>query len=225
MSQRRCAVDIWWIDLRRPGASDVAMLSDQERARAARFHRRGDRDRFVAAHAQVRTILSELLGVMPSAVRFDPGENGKPEVAGIADLHISVSRSRDLAGLAITCDCPTGIDVELRRELTDCLSLAEVAFSDDEVAQLRAREPDERSLAFLRLWTAKEAWVKNVGLGVEAFGAVSILLSADGSPHIADAHAPGGPWSVHRLEPGPRFVGALSVAAHEVDVTERSWPR
>ena len=47
-------------------------LSPAERERAARFHRRTDRDRFVAARALLREILASETGVRAAALDIRP---------------------------------------------------------------------------------------------------------------------------------------------------------
>ena len=78
------------------------LLSDGERARAARFVFERDRIRFVSAHAGLRRVLGALLGIEPSALRFVEDAGGKPRLAGSAAVFFNLSHSHDLAAVAVS---------------------------------------------------------------------------------------------------------------------------
>jgi len=76
-----CSVRVWTIAL--PGASQAAtpfrpILGDEERDRAARFHRAADRDRYVTAHGALRLILADCVAADPAGLRFTLARHGKP---------------------------------------------------------------------------------------------------------------------------------------------------
>ena len=65
------AARLWRVDLEQAPdrlAGLAATLSAPERARAARYRRPRDRDRFVASRGALRAILGGLLAVPPAAV-------------------------------------------------------------------------------------------------------------------------------------------------------------
>src|SRR3546814_6405959 len=68
-----------------------------------------------------------------------------------------------------TCALPIwivpGIDLERQRPRARALEIAERYFSADEAAALAALPAADRSVAFLELWTAKEAVLKALGRG------------------------------------------------------------
>ena len=106
-------------------------------------------------------------------------KNGKPCLPPETGLFLSLAHSGGLVLCALS-DCPIGCDLELHRPRRDLLSLAERYFSPAEAAALRsAADP---TTLFLRLWTAKEAFVKCTGEGLK--GLRSARLPADPSdPH------------------------------------------
>src|SRR4051794_17951573 len=113
-------------------------LSDDERARAARFRYDRDRWRFSTGRSLVRTTLAEHYGCSPSAIRFRAGLNDKPEVeppAGMPPLHFNVSHSGDLV-LAGFAPCEIGVDVEQLRDSVDLCNVATEVFSANEQQQL-----------------------------------------------------------------------------------------
>src|SRR5690349_24686155 len=75
-------------------------LAGDERTRAARFHFARDRDRFVASHAILRTILSRYIGRAEDALEFSYEPAGKPRLRlldGQERLRFNLSHSQDLA--------------------------------------------------------------------------------------------------------------------------------
>ena len=82
------------------------------------------------------------------------GERWTSELADI-----SLSHGGALA-VAIS-GAPVGVDIELLSDGSDGDRLAERFFSDAERAEYYAAPEEERRLAFLRIWTAKEAIFKS----------------------------------------------------------------
>lgn len=81
----------------------------------------------------------------------------------------SVSRGGGVTVVAVRTGGPVGVDVERCRQLP-ALGLARRWYSPAEVAWLAARPEPGHSRDFLRLWTAKEAVGKALGLGLRAGG-------------------------------------------------------
>ena len=83
-------VRVWLVDLdlgldpdevetAEPGP-ELDVLSDDERARAARFVRARDRRRFARCRAALRQILGGILAEPPGSLRFEAAVKGKPEL-------------------------------------------------------------------------------------------------------------------------------------------------
>ncbi|UGY93422.1 4'-phosphopantetheinyl transferase family protein [Streptomyces gobiensis] len=166
---------VWWwhtADTVRP--ADLALLNQAERLRAARIRLPQHAGEFVSCRAAVRRILASLLGVAPTELRLGrrpcPGcgsaDHGPPTVvAPECDWWISIAHSSG-AGLLAVADAPVGVDLERSRKIP-VAELSSVALSPTETARLRAlpRELD-RTRAFLRSWTRKEAVLKAAGVGI-----------------------------------------------------------
>ncbi|MBF9029163.1 4'-phosphopantetheinyl transferase superfamily protein [Rhodobacterales bacterium HKCCE3408] len=158
------------------------LLSEDERARAARFHFARDADRFVRGRAFLRRALANATGIMPGAISFAYGDRLKPELAG-GSVAFNKSDSRDLAVVAVSHVGPVGIDLEfLDREL-DHLSVARSCMTEHEREVLSALDPAARAVRFFEFWTAKEAFMKLTGQGMylDPKG-IHLVLADDGSP-------------------------------------------
>ena len=162
-------LDIHWLALDTAGSADTlaAQVSDDERARAARFARPVLRQRYLAAHAWLRTHLAARAGQTPLALAFDVGPFGKPALRGAGGCAFNLSHSDDLAVIATAASGEIGVDVEVLAPMADAAALAAHHFTRDERAALAAAPPAGRTAAFLLGWTRKEACMKAAGCGLQ----------------------------------------------------------
>lgn len=157
------------------GAGDglAAMLSTAERQRAARFRRLRDRQRYIVAHARLRELLAQRLGVGAGQVALGNNRHGKPELVGrqaASGWHFNLSYSDGAGGRLALCAFSRrgriGVDVESVRPLDETESLARQFFSSREYGLYRRLGPVDRLLGFFNGWTRKEAFVKALGTGL-----------------------------------------------------------
>lgn len=196
---------LWRVALdREPDALELAWLSDDERARAARFAFARDRRRYLAAHCALRRILAACTARPAGELRFEAGPHGKPALAPPAPAcSFNLSHSEEVALIAVAPhDEPVGVDVEMLRELPDAERLAERHYTLRERRELREAAPGRaRQLAFLRGWTRKEACLKALGSGLAI------------EPHGFETG----------LSPEPRVVGITGVDGRRVAVQVQSF--
>lgn len=191
------------VHLRRPSetshAEAWAVLDDDERGCAHRFHRRSDAHRFVTTRFALREALTERCPEVPAATwryrRTSAGRPflGRPETT----LEFSVSRTDDLVAVAVSGGAPCGIDVETVERLPDVEELAANVLTDDEHAGFRAlTDPDEQAEAFFRSWTLKEAYGKAIGKGLGyELDRVEVRHDGDGVALAGELEGPPGCWS------------------------------
>jgi 4'-phosphopantetheinyl transferase len=216
---RRGAVRLRWI---RPDAADAghraawqAVLSAEERDRAARFRFDADRDAFMAAHALLRAMLSERAEVAPETWRFVAGPAGKPALDpahGLPWLRFNLTHARSLVACAVAVGEDIGIDVESLDRRPPAEGLAARWFAPEENACLAAMPEPARTEAFLRFWTLKEAFVKATGDGI-ALGIERVVFTLD-PPRLLRAPPESGAlaaWRFLQAEPVPRHVLAVAL--------------
>lgn len=146
-----------------------ALLSDEERARAARFLAPLHGDRFTVAHGRLREFLAHRLGVSPDSLQFASGQYGKPHLSGHlaqSGLQFNLSHSGGLGLLGWAEGKEIGVDIELWRPLSDEAALVRRFFSQAENLAYAALSPAERTQGFFECWTRKEAYIKAVGRGL-----------------------------------------------------------
>lgn len=159
-------VHVWTVNLARVPVLDEA-LSHVEHERSAQFDSEVDRRRFKAARSALRTILTRYLKLPASSLVFAQTEFGKPFVINSeADgLLFNLSRSGDVLAIAVTRDREVGIDVEIVRQESAPMEIAEQCFSVAEIYTLTGLDQDARTVAFFNCWTRKEAYTKARGEG------------------------------------------------------------
>lgn len=81
-------------------------------------------------------------------------------------LHFNLSHSHGLVLCAVSSIGPVGIDVETIDPERASLDIARRYFSDRETAIFAALPERDRPVAFHRIWTLKEAYVKALGTGL-----------------------------------------------------------
>ena len=163
---QRGIVDIWRIDQTRLGSVDTAVLSDDERSRAAKLARPMDRDMFRARHAALRTILAGYVDCSPRDLQFSTGASGKPALRHATVIRFNLSDSGCVAVLAVTDTDELGVDIEEIRPVDGLERLAGRYFAESEATALSSLKDEVGMAAFFRCWTRKEAILKADGRGM-----------------------------------------------------------
>ena len=190
-----------------PSEERLAWLSVGEQARAASFVFSRDRRRFLAARCALREFLSAHTGVDPGSLEIVADAFAKPCLANIRDCHFNLSRREDSALVGISDTGEIGVDIEMLHVIDDVVALARDHFSAPEFADFLTLASDERDLAFLRVWTRKEACLKAVGTGLSidpasldvGLGAGTVQLSIvlpNGTARVDVRSIDSGPGSV-----------------------------
>ncbi len=162
------AVDGQWLALDLEAGEHprlLALLSGEERRRAARLTFPRDRLRYIAAHGQLRELLARRLGCPAREVCLDRGAFGKPFVAG-SSLRFSLSRAEHLAFVVFAHGIEVGCDIAWRRDEWVSEAVLRQTFSRAGLARLEGLAPSERAAAFFTVWTCKEALLKGQGYGL-----------------------------------------------------------
>lgn len=170
-------VHLWWFrtDVQ-VGEGQHALLDAGERAAAQRFRRAVDAEAFVARRAARRGILSRYVERDAAALTFDVrcvhcgGMHGKPRLraeAGSASVLFNASHAAGVGTVAVS-PREVGVDVESPRRVEDDDAIADRFFAPAERAMLASVPEEARAEAFLRVWSAKEAYLKLRGLGLAA---------------------------------------------------------
>ena len=195
----------------------LALLSPEERARHDRFVFARDRQVFLVAHALLRSILARYLDEAPTALEFEEGPHGRPEVrvAGRSrPLRFSLSHTTGHVACALTARADCGIDVEdMERHGPSVDGDVAATFAPSEVQGLSALPPGARRERFFALWTLKESVLKASGEGLSRpLDSFALDVdTAEGDVLRARGGLGEGEWRFWRWRPSARHRAALAV--------------
>ena len=157
------------IDLSAAAATSLRQyLSADEVARAERFIRLPHQIKFVTARYGLRMILAGYLKNSPAAIDFAYSQQGKPSLnkSHQSDIKFNLSHSGDWATLAVTAGSDVGVDIEVVVNKDNLEQLGDYAFDQTEQRLFASFSPARQQRGFYRLWTAKEARLKMIGVGL-----------------------------------------------------------
>ncbi len=207
---------VWLVDLDAPGAATAARLDAAESARTASLMRAEDRTRFAASHVALRLVLARYLDREPDDVEFRVGSRGEPRLAA-DEVRFSLARSGGLALIAVSHG-PVGADLERVAARPGLADVASARFAAREAAGIAAGCCGSPTLSFYRHWTAKEAYLKAIGIGLAGLRRTELVCAP--RPVIWFAGEPVGDWPLSVVSVGARYVAAI---IGEPSVTGWRW--
>mgnify|MGYP002623784677 CR=1 FL=1 len=199
-------VDVWLIGVDDPEFLEAARLplpTAEDRARAARLADPAAATRLLARRSTLRLILSRYVDTPPDRLRIVTAPGGKPVLTpGPA---ISIAHSGSVYAVAVGEASSVGVDVEAMRSVSRASAIAERWFGPEEAAELAALADDELPLAFLRMWTAKEALAKRHGAGLRLMKG-----RGEGSGGALDVGTETAAGRLRRFDAGEGYLGAVA---------------
>ena len=204
-------IDLWTIPLDLAAAPCRAYLTPAERAEMRMHGSATLADRFALRRTARRLILAEYLDQAPLDLVFGTGLRGKPDLPGLA-FSASHSGSRGVLAVSKAGSVgaePIGVDIERIRPIKAAVFQRILAPGEKMPA------PDQ----CLSLWTAKEAVVKGLGIGLDLDLMRQIEVDRACKGPWCLASTPKGGWMVQTRQ----MVGfVISIAARaESEVIER----
>lgn len=168
----------------------------------------GHGDEAGAANRMLHQALSARLGVDAASLRWGRGPHGKPFLVGRGrHPRFSVTHTQAAAMVALTDQAAVGVDVECRRPIREMWRIADQWMSLHERTCMRDAGVDAASV-FFRIWTAKEAALKALGLGLFALADVEVCVVRERARLRCSRQ-----WNMacRIFEPSPGFTAACVV--------------
>ncbi|MDB9315783.1 4'-phosphopantetheinyl transferase superfamily protein [Spirulina sp. CS-785/01] len=206
---------LWLVDRREWETEEArfwGILSDLERRRANRFLQKRDRRAFILGRGLLRLFLSHYLHHPPQTLTFTYSDQGKPALVS-SPLQFNLSHSGEFALYGFTRQTPLGVDLEKIRPLPH-LKLAQRFFQPQEYQALSRLPPRDQELAFFRIWTRKEAYLKATGEGIAALNTVQVSVTPEHPPSLLRLDAQStdtSAWVLGDLPPLSGYVGAFAL--------------
>ena len=158
-------IDVWLIGL--DATFDHSILSAHEIARTEGCLDPVYAQRLLASRVGLRTVLSGYVGAAPARLTFSRTRSGAPVLVDDPECCFSLSRSRDLAVVAVGFECRVGVDIQgPAPSAASCDALARHVLDEEERLAFDALGADERRVVFLAAWTRREAALKAMDFGL-----------------------------------------------------------
>ncbi len=165
-----------------------AVLTATERRRGSALRHPADRTAHAAAHVLVRHCAAALTGRPVGTLTLEQHcaecgstGHGKPSVAGLPDVHVSLAHTRGAVAAAADWH-PVGVDVEARPVRAVDPALMTATLTAAEIDRVRAAQ--DPAIAYLRHWVRKECLVK---IGAATLDDLSRVETDPGTGHDGGA--------------------------------------
>ncbi len=224
-------VHVWRVPLPIPEPflqSLDALLSADEKNRAARFKFEKHRKNFISARGQLRLLLAAYTGQSPDKLRFTYNRFGKPSLISdgtFPQICFNISHSHELALMAFHPHWELGVDIEWMKPDFDGLHLVHRFFSPNEIEQINALPDHLKREAFFNGWTRKEAYIKARGRGLNIPLAQFSVSLVPGQPArlLETSHDPQAvkEWSLQDIPIDAGYKAAIVV--HAVSFRLKQW--
>lgn len=191
------------------------LLSEEEKYKERQFATDALRKRFAISRAVLRMLLQSYLSKPNGVIEFLYGKQGKPSLANKSiGLEFNLSHSHDLIIYGFARGFPIGVDIEYINPNIRCYNLGNIALSISERALFHQLDQDQKSMAFYRAWTRKEAVLKADGIGLsKPLEDIEVTFLASEKPQVISIDGDINQatiWSLHNIEGISDYCGAIA---------------
>lgn len=188
------------------------VLEPYEQQHAALIGNPATRLRYVEIHARLRMLLATTINSIPEQLRILKGEYGKPYLADYPELAFNLSHTGKKYVIVTGINQELGVDIEACIPRTTLPALVEKCFAEEEQHYWRLLPEQEKTNAFYRFWTRKEAFVKAVGRGI-ALGLNQCVINPE--DHNRFLRLPSGygqpdTWQIQEIDVGKGYCAAYA---------------
>lgn len=226
-------VHVWYIPVEADAAESCqrpleACLSLPERQKYSTLTRPAVRQNFLLSRGCLRYLLGYYLDLPPHALVFTFGPYGKPSLSSTthqSTLQFNLSHSEQRIVIALHLQRSLGIDIEHLRPVTQLASLCRRCLTPIEAETMLPLDTEQSSRRFLQYWTAKEALLKAMGVGLTLpMDQIEVDLSLDGLTcqplpvpvcrlQDSDDKATKESFHLYQWQPETNYLAAIAVAA------------
>jgi len=211
-------VHLWIADLNSWGnyaENLITLLSDEELNRLDRLKIDNKKAEFLSSRSILRIILSMYLTEDPNDLSIKYTLTGKPILPDF-ELQFNVSHSKDFLLCGISLTKRIGIDIQEIYPISSLDRIINNFFSPTEIQYLRSLPSRELyQEKFFAIWTAKEAYLKAIGEGIQgSYNQLSTIPDSNDSK-IFKLDLPDTPktemnWTIKSVEVSQGYSAALA---------------
>lgn len=205
MNLKTDEIQLWilrWKELEHWVRQYQKILPEEERAYINRFRNHEDRMRSAVGKILIRKLLAQYMNIPEETVIISKGRYGKPYIDNEVSVQFNISHSGKMVLAAVSGDIIVGIDIEKISQIPEYILLAENYFTVHEWKEIAAADSIE---LFYDYWTAKEAYVKAVGMGLgKNFRSFRVIGSS-----VIDHSAWQVPWNRKKIEVSTGYIANI----------------
>jgi 4'-phosphopantetheinyl transferase len=138
-------------------------LNAAELQRAQKYHFEKDSNQFIICRSLLKFILAQHTGLDIDKINIELNSNKKPYLSSNKAICFNVSHSHDFAIIAMSKRA-VGIDIEYLNTNFHFSEVLPSVFGNLEIESIL--NTDDKTYAFYKFWTRKEAIVKATGQGI-----------------------------------------------------------
>lgn len=139
----------------------LQFVSAEKAQQIKTLRRHMDKKLSLYAQLAVKVIARNKYNISLQDLEITADSNGKPYFKKYPQIHFNISHSNNAVAIAFS-DRAVGIDTE---QVMDCnMKIAKRFFTKEEIEYLE--NSSNPSIAFTKIWTQKEAYIKAVGEGL-----------------------------------------------------------
>jgi 4'-phosphopantetheinyl transferase len=187
------------------------VLDGDEQAQARKFKNALLHKRYVEVHGRLRDTLAQMLKQPAEKINIKKGGHGKPYLADYPELAFNLSHSADRLMIAVGRNCRLGVDIEVGKQRINLPGLVDKCFAEEEASYWNKLPEAQKSQAFYRFWTRKEAFVKATGHGI-ALGLDECVINPEKPTEflrVPDLSGQASAWHVQDIDLGEGIYGVL----------------
>lgn len=140
----------------------IKYVSPQRQLKIVKYKYQMDRKLSLYAALLTRMQLSKITGCAPMDIEFNIVKNHKPKVIGMENVDFSFGHTQGAILLSISLNGLVGVDIE--KMSTRTLDFMEDILHVKEQEYINQNK--NKAEAFLEVWTRKEAYMKQQGIGI-----------------------------------------------------------
>lgn len=142
----------------------LSFVSEERRNRILKYHFDIDKKLSLYAALLTRMEISDWTGIHVTHLSFNYNECKKPILISSPDIHFNFSHTRNFILLGISDSIEIGVDVEKIKNAP--LEIADTVFHPMEKEYIFNGSLEKQDFRFYQIWTQKEAFTKQSGVGL-----------------------------------------------------------
>jgi 4'-phosphopantetheinyl transferase len=212
-------ITLWYGDIPEATIEHSVWLEPFEQSRANNLQLETTRQRYIAAHAQLRLLLASVVNTNPQQLRIGRNQYGKPYLSDYPEVAFNLSHTANKLAVVIGVNCQLGVDIEQIKPRNSITALVARCFAEEEQAYWQQQPKAEQLCAFYPFWVRKEAVVKAIGRGI-ALGLSQCVINPDNPSRLIRLPAGYGrpeDWLIGDIDCGEAVCGAWAMKDNNIN--------